>query len=242
MHVAYPMFMPPLMGHIFHFPKSQISMLLQYLQIIITNWKTTTIVLQTICDDGCGLLVYSFSLCLSSSSVALLLSTLQISHFLLPWYDCRCCCPIHGILRGQLITLQNLDWNSSCGGCKNPLMSLISSLVKLVHQHFGFTKESDWKEKKFKRISNFTVDDVTVLLCFEASCCSSVSWETMSQFLFTFEASRCTSGIEWSSQEANESWKKMLYIVNCNCLLWALSFTEVVAFQATRGHYAYDLY
>jgi hypothetical protein len=28
MHVAYPMFMPPLMGHIFHFPKSQISMLL----------------------------------------------------------------------------------------------------------------------------------------------------------------------------------------------------------------------
>jgi hypothetical protein len=188
MHVAYPMFMPPLMGHIFHFPKSQISMLLQYLQIIITNWKTTTIVLQTICDDGCGLLVYS------------------------------------------------------CGGCKNPLMSLISSLVKLVHQHFGFTKESDWKEKKFKRISNFTVDDVTVLLCFEASCCSSVSWETMSQFLFTFEASRCTSGIEWSSQEANESWKKMLYIVNCNCLLWALSFTEVVAFQATRGHYAYDLY
>lgn len=51
MHVAYPMFMPPLLGHIFHFPKSQISMLLQYLQIIIiTNWKTTTIVLQTICD------------------------------------------------------------------------------------------------------------------------------------------------------------------------------------------------
>lgn len=140
------------------------------------------------------------------------------------------------------ITLQNLDWNSSCGGCKSPLMSLISSLVKLVHQHFGFTKESDRKEKKFKRISNFTVDDVTVLLCFEASCCSSVSWETMSQFLITFEASRCTNGIEWSSQEANESWKKMLYFVNCNCLLWALSFTEVVAFQATRGHYAYDLY
>jgi hypothetical protein len=43
--------------------------------------------------------------------------------------------------------------------------------------------------------TNFTVDDATVLLCFEASCCSSVSWETMSQFLFTFEASRCTNGI-----------------------------------------------
>lgn len=188
----------------------------------------------------CGLLVYSF---LSVFLPHQWRSSCQ--HYKSPIFCYR-------DMIAVVVALYMGSWGgnySSKSGLKQQLWGLQESshvldfiLVKLVHQHFGFTKESDRKEKKFKRISNFTVDDVTVLLCFEASCCSSVSWETMSQFLFTFEASRCTNGIEWSSQEANESWKKMLYFVNCNCLLWALSFTEVEAFQATRGHYAYDLY
>ncbi len=39
MHVTYSMFVVLLMGHIFHFFKRWINMLLQYLQIIIVNEK-----------------------------------------------------------------------------------------------------------------------------------------------------------------------------------------------------------
>ncbi len=39
MHVAYPMFVVPLMGHIFCFPKCWINKLLQYLQIIFIDEK-----------------------------------------------------------------------------------------------------------------------------------------------------------------------------------------------------------
>jgi len=42
MNVTYSMFVMPLMGHIFHFPKSKISRLLYYLQIITLYEKVIT--------------------------------------------------------------------------------------------------------------------------------------------------------------------------------------------------------
>lgn len=185
---------------------------------------------------ACWSIVFSLSLFLVSDTPLVNTTNLLI---LLPWYDCCCCCPIHGILRGQLLFK---IWTETAVVGVARILSCpwfhlwLSLCISILASPKRVTEK-----KKIQEYFKFTVDDITVLLCFEASCCSSVSWETMSQFLFTSEASRCTIGIEWSSQEANELWKKMLYFVNCNCLLWALSFT-VVSFQATRGHYAYALY
>ncbi len=51
MNVTYSMFVMPLMGHMFHFPKNKISRLLYYLQNYYFIWKSyDLIVLQTICD------------------------------------------------------------------------------------------------------------------------------------------------------------------------------------------------
>jgi hypothetical protein len=49
---------------------------------------------------ACWSIVFPLSLFLVSDAPLVNTTNLLI---LLPWYDCRCCCPLHGILRGQLL-------------------------------------------------------------------------------------------------------------------------------------------